>query len=69
MGENYLEHLGSASSFGARLFVASLACFAHGLVPALFVKTGSRAVTDLYGRMVAHRDRRAPTPGGDTVQG
>ncbi len=61
VGETYGEHLVMAVSFAARLFVASLACLIHGLLPFLFVRTGSTAITELHGRMVTHR-RRKPAP-------
>ncbi|MEM6625203.1 MAG: DUF6356 family protein [Pseudomonadota bacterium] len=59
VGENYLEHMGSAFSFGLRLLGAGLACLIHGVFPFLCVKTGSGAVSELHTRMVTHRDKRA----------
>lgn len=53
--ETYFEHLIAASSFSIRMFVASLACLVHALLPFLFVKTGSQAIETLYDRMVANR--------------
>ena len=55
VGESYLEHLVTAISFGVRLLVAGIACVVHGVLPFLFVRTGSRAVTELNERMVAKR--------------
>mgnify|MGYP001552103503 CR=1 FL=1 len=55
VGESYLEHQRRALGFGFSLLAASLACFVHALVPALFVRTGSSAVTRLHDRMVVHR--------------
>ncbi|HLI12008.1 MAG TPA: DUF6356 family protein [Alphaproteobacteria bacterium] len=57
VGESYVEHMGMAAGFGARLFLASLACFLHALVPGLCVKTGSNAIRELHDRMVVHRVR------------
>ncbi len=57
VGETYGEHFLVASSFGVTMLGAGLACLVHALVPGLFVKTGSAAVTGLYDRMVAHRRR------------
>lgn len=57
VGENYVEHLGTAASFSARMFVGSLICFVHGIFPFLFKKSGSRIVTDLHQRMVQSRSR------------
>jgi len=55
--ETYFEHMGVAFSFGRHMFVASLACFVHGLVPGFFTKTGSNTVRTLYERMVTKRHR------------
>lgn len=58
--ETYGEHMGMAFSFGTRMFLGSLACFVHGLLPFLFVKTGSTAIDELHERMVTNRRRHAP---------
>jgi hypothetical protein len=55
VGETYLEHQQHALSFGVELVLAGIACILHALVPAIFVTTGSRTVTRLYGRMVTNR--------------
>jgi hypothetical protein len=52
--------MGMAFSFGARMFFASLACFVHGLLPFVFVKTGSTTIDGLHERMVTNRRRHAP---------
>ena len=63
VNETYGEHMAMAGSFGLRLFLASLACFVHALLPFLFEKTGSRMITELHDRMVTNRVRRAaPAP-------
>ena len=59
--ETYGEHLVMAASFALRLLLASLACFVHALLPFLFVKTGSRMITELHDRMVTNRHRHGPT--------
>src|SRR3546814_11325519 len=41
---------------------ASLACLIHALLPFLFVRTGSRAITELHDRMVVSRQRQATAP-------
>jgi hypothetical protein len=38
---------------------AGLACLVHGVLPFMFVRTGSRAITELNERMVSTR-RAAP---------
>jgi hypothetical protein len=55
IGESYGEHLLRASSFGLRMMLAGLACMLHGLLPFLFVRTGSRAVSELNEQMVIKR--------------
>lgn len=60
VGETYGEHLVMASGFGLKMVGAGLACLVHGLLPFLFVKTGSAAITELHQRMVTSRSRKAP---------
>ncbi len=55
VGESYLEHQRHAFGFGISLLGAALACLVHGVVPGLFVRTGSQAITRLHDRMVTHR--------------
>jgi hypothetical protein len=62
VGETYTEHLGTATWFGVRMLLAGLACLVHGILPFMFVRTGSRAITELHDRMVANRHRCAPQP-------
>lgn len=59
VGESYTEHLAQASGFGFRMILGGLACLVHGILPFLFVKTGSNAIRELHTRMVTHRDRRS----------
>ena len=63
VGESYGEHLAAASGFGARMIGAGLCCLVHGLLPFLFVRTGSDAIRDLHGRMVTNRIRARPGQG------
>jgi len=69
VGETYLEHMAVASSFGFRLFFASLACMVHAVLPFLFVKTGSEAITELHDRMVTHRHRQTVPAGRPAAVG
>jgi Family of unknown function (DUF6356) len=55
VGETYVEHMGTAVGFGARMMLAGMACIVHAVFPFLFVKTGSRAISQLNERMVANR--------------
>ena len=59
VGETYWQHLGAAWGFSWRMMVASIACLIHALLPFLFEKTGSRAITQLHDRMVVNRHRQA----------
>jgi hypothetical protein len=47
------------------MVLAGIACILHGLIPAVFTTTGSRAVTRLYEGMVLNRSRhgRRDRPG------
>ena len=58
VGETYLEHQRHAFGFGIALLGAALACLVHAMVPGLFVRTGSQAITRLHDRMVVHRTTR-----------
>lgn len=55
VGKSYLQHQRKTFGFGSSLLLAGLACFVHGIVPALFVHTGSNAAARLYDRMVINR--------------
>lgn len=57
VGENYFQHLGNALWFSTRMLTAGVACLVHAIFPFLFVKTGSKAITQLYDRMVLHRSK------------
>ena len=55
VGETYGEHLVNAVCFGTRMVLAGIACLVHGVLPFLFVRTGSRAISELNDRMIANR--------------
>ena len=55
VGESYSEHMGQALCFGSRMVLAGLACLLHGVLPFLFVRTGSRAIAELNDRMISRR--------------
>lgn len=59
VGESYGEHLAMASGFGIRMILGGCACLIHGLLPFLFVRTGSTQVTALHDVMVENRNRKA----------
>lgn len=60
VNETYWQHMGMAFSFGGRMIFAGLACLLHGLLPFLFVKSGSNAIEELHARMVTNRKRHVP---------
>jgi Family of unknown function (DUF6356) len=55
VGETYSEHLVKAVCFGTRMMLGGIACLVHGVLPFLFVRTGSRAIADLSERMITNR--------------
>lgn len=57
VGESYWQHLRHATGFGLRMVVSGLACMLHGLLPFLFVRTGSRQVALLHDQMIVNRSR------------
>lgn len=60
VGETYGQHLRHASGFGLRMILGGCACLVHGLLPFLFVKTGSRQINSLHDRMVTNRKGQMP---------
>ena len=65
VGESYTEHLVRAACFGTRMMLAGLACLIHGVLPFLFVRTGSRAITELNERLIAARSAPPQPIGSD----
>jgi hypothetical protein len=63
--ESYGEHLFRAVCFGTRMMWAGFACVVHGVLPFLFVRTGSRAIAELNERMVLSRRVRLPPISGE----
>lgn len=57
VGETYGEHFVHASSFGIRMIAGGIACMLHGFLPFLFVKTGSKQIETLHGKMVVNRSK------------
>lgn len=47
VGESYSQHAGFAFGVGLRMVGGGLACILHGLLPFLFVNTGSRCIRQL----------------------
>ena len=64
VGESYFEHLGRAMCFGTRMVFAGLACLVHGVLPFLFVRTGSGTIAELNERM-GRRARALPPVASD----
>lgn len=57
VGENYVQHMGMALSFGFKLVGSGLACLVHAILPFLFQATGRNAVSQLHDRMIVNRSR------------
>jgi hypothetical protein len=57
VGESYGEHFLVALGFAATMLATGLALVVHAIVPGLFVRTGSAAITGLHDRMIRHRQR------------
>jgi Family of unknown function (DUF6356) len=55
VGESYARHCVCAFGFGARMVGAGIACMIHAMLPFLFMRTGSRTITELHERMIASR--------------
>lgn len=67
VGETYFQHARHALGFALRMFLGSLACLAHALVPFLFERTGSAVIRTLHDRMVVQRHRLTPPRKGSTA--
>ena len=65
VGESYTQHLFRAFYFGIRMVFAGIACMVHGVLPFLFVRTGSRAIAELNDRMVMNRRVGLPAISAD----
>ncbi|SHK83437.1 hypothetical protein SAMN05444414_101449 [Roseovarius marisflavi] len=48
--ETYLEHARFAGTFSLKLFGAGFAALVHALVPAMFDKTASRMIAEMYAK-------------------
>lgn len=55
VGETYLVHQRRAFGFGLSMILGGLACLVHGLVPAMFLHTGSDTIARLHHRMAGRR--------------
>lgn len=65
VGETYGQHAGFALGVGFRMIGAGLACMLHGLFPFLFVKTGSKCISELNDCL----QERKPTAAPSALQG
>jgi hypothetical protein len=60
IGETYFEHMSAALRFGMVMVASGVACMIHALLPALFERTASDTVFELYSRMTNRRRRAIP---------
>jgi len=56
--ETYGEHFAMATGFGLRMILGGFACLIHGILPFLFVRTGSHQISTLHERMVTKRNNK-----------
>jgi hypothetical protein len=56
VGETYFEHVFSALSFAVMMFLASVICAIHSVLPFLFEKTAGNIIEGLYQKMKINRD-------------
>ena len=49
--ESYFEHMMFAGRFALTLLAASAAAFVHAVIPALFEKTASNLIRQMYARI------------------
>lgn len=63
VGETYLAHQKHAFGFGLSMIVGGLACMVHGLIPSMFLHTGSETISRLNSRMAGRRPQDAAKPG------
>jgi hypothetical protein len=61
VGESYFEHMGVAFGFGVKMLGGGIACIIHGLIPGLFVCSGSKMINCLHADLQVKRGRM-PTP-------
>jgi hypothetical protein len=62
IGESYGEHARTAFGFGWAMLWGGLACIVHALVPALFMRTASDTVKQLYAQMKARQPAFSSEP-------
>ena len=46
--ENYLQHMGVALKISSQLLIASLQALFHSIIPAIFSKSASSKIKELY---------------------
>lgn len=59
VGESYSEHATFAAGVGARMVLAGLACIIHGVLPFVFIDTGSRCIRGLNDTLTNRRKHPA----------
>ena len=54
--ESYLVHMGASSAYGLRLLKASMAAFAHAIVPGVHKTTASACVREMAHELTCRAD-------------
>jgi hypothetical protein len=57
VGESYFEHMAVAFGFGFKMLGGGIACIIHGLVPGLFVCSGSKMINCLHNELQTKRGK------------
>ena len=55
VGETYIQHFFVAFRFSLKLFMTSIAALIHAFLPALFKKTASRQIKNMYREMTSRK--------------
>jgi len=63
VGETYSQHFVAAMGFSLSMIRAAFCCALHAVLPFMFEKTGSEAISELHDRMLTNRSRLADPDG------
>ena len=55
VGETYIQHFSVAIRFSLKLFISSIAALIHAFIPALFKKTASTLIKNMYREMTSRK--------------
>ena len=55
VGETYIQHFSVAIRFSLKLFISSIAALIHAFIPALFKKTASTLIKNMYREVTSRK--------------